>query len=294
MPELRDSRSPALFGQRRRGLALVLGAALVIVAACGDKGAGTAAPRPSTTPSTVTSDTGAVTTAPTSTTVATSPTVSPDLASLRFDAVVKVDPAIDYTLRGEYLQIDGLETSILETVNSAIESDIETAVGQFEFAVIDIGNVPDTGTGSELDVSSRATALSRNLLSVSTELYQYLEGAAHGGTTVVTHVFDLASGRRLTLDDIFAPSVEHLDRLSALTRAALNDQLDDPSLSASIDDGTKPVGASFSAWTLTENALVIVFQEYQVGPYAIGRQQVELPYDALDGLLAPTFTPPTR
>ncbi len=293
MPMPWSSPRPVAGVGQRRALALALSATLGLVAACGDKAARTAAPSPTTSPATSTLDTGAATTPPTAPApVVTSSTVSPTLASLRFVPVVKVDPAIEYTLRGEYLQIEGLDTSILEAVNSAIEADIEAAVGQFEFTVIDIGNVPDTGTGSELDVSSRATALSPNLLSVRTEFYQYLEGAAHGATTVVTGVFDLGSGRRLTLDDILAPGAGHLDRLSALTRAALKDQLDDPSLAASIDDGTAPVEASFAAWTLTAEALVIDFQEYQVGPYVIGRQQVEIPYTELDGLLAPTFTPP--
>ena len=56
---------------------------------------------------------------------------------------------------------------------------------------------------------------------------------------------------------------------------------------AEVSRGAAPKPENFQAWAITRHGLLIVFQEYQVGPYAAGAQTVLIPYASLAARLDP-------
>ena len=104
---------------------------------------------------------------------------------------------------------------------------------------------------------------------------------------LLTFNYDLATGRRLALADLFAPGAPYLERLSELSRQLLLAQPDFDQLQDFVLPGTEPKVENFAGWTLTDQDLVITFSEYQVAPYAMGMPHVSIPFASLRTLLDP-------
>jgi hypothetical protein len=122
------------------------------------------------------------------------------------------------------------------------------------------------------------------LLSILFEDEAYL-GGAHPGTFYSSLTYDATGGQTLTLADLFEPGADYLGLLSALSTTELQKR---PGLTAeAIAQGASPQAENYTVWEVTPQGLLIVFQEYQVGPYAAGAQSVIIPYEVLAEQLDP-------
>ena len=130
----------------------------------------------------------------------------------------------------------------------------------------------------------------------STVSYVYLMYAdtlgAHPNAYYRTFTFDSETGAGLTLGDLFVPGSDYLAKLSSTSRAKLVTQIAEASkVSESqlnmdmIDAGTTPDEDNYLNFYLEGNALVIIFAPYQVGPWALGMQEVRLPASELSAIL---------
>jgi uncharacterized protein YlxW (UPF0749 family) len=50
-------------------------------------------------------------------------------------------------------------------------------------------------------------------------------------------------------------------------------------------EGTAPLNKNFEAWNITGQGITISFGDYQIGPYAMGKAQVTIPFRDLENLL---------
>jgi hypothetical protein len=113
----------------------------------------------------------------------------------------------------------------------------------------------------------------------------FVAPAAHGFTRFRTLTYDLTSGRRLGLADLFRNGVDYLGWLSHESVAQLQarPEIYNPQTTPA---GLSPTEEHFSHFGLTPTGLEIVFDENQVGPYAVGTPHVTFPYAQLRPLLA--------
>jgi len=119
-------------------------------------------------------------------------------------------------------------------------------------------------------------------------VYTYRSGAAHGGTALETWNFDLATGRRLDLGDLFDPGADHVDVIAAETRRSLVGRYaNDASSRQWVKDGTRPKEANFSGWAITPDGLEMTFDQYQVASYAEGMPAVVIAWSKLADLIDP-------
>ena len=99
-------------------------------------------------------------------------------------------------------------------------------------------------------------------------------GGAHGGHILRSLNFR-EGDEQFTIGDVFKPGSGYLATLSKLSRtklkAALGNELGNWS-----DDGTTPVTSNFEAFYLTEGKLHIIFQPYQVAPWASGAPEITI------------------
>jgi hypothetical protein len=212
----------------------------------------------------------------------------------------------DYTV--EYPQLDGLvDGDMQRTINGELAKAASNLVGDFVARVTEEPPPsttstpstsststsssttstwnPATATTSGLKATSEATLIDRRVASFRLSSYSYIAGAAHGSTTLLTFSYDLATGRRLMLADLFRPGIDYLGWLSResvgqlAARPAVYDPVQTPS-------GLTPTEDHFAHFVLTPVGLDVTFTEYQVGPYAIGTPHVTFPYAQLRPLLA--------
>jgi hypothetical protein len=180
-----------------------------------------------------------------------------------------------------------LDPAILAAVNGALIAGRDDNLAFFRR---ESGPSPTGISGIDQLTSDWSLALlTPELLSLRVEWYFAPAWAAHGIGSTEGWTFDLAAGRRLALTDLFLPGADVLHRLTRLSRSLLAAQLDPPDGTRhGIRDGTMPLARNFDIWTVTPAGLELTFDYYQVGPYAIGKPLVVIPWERLADLLDPT------
>lgn len=113
------------------------------------------------------------------------------------------------------------------------------------------------------------------LLSIATQNYQYA-GGAHGSFIVEGYTFDLSDGRELTLDDILSGT--HEENLAFLKAAFFEYLTEDYQPYADEFRHEAEAEMEHVSFYLTNDGLSLFFQQYQVGPYALGMPTAHIPY----------------
>jgi len=114
---------------------------------------------------------------------------------------------------------------------------------------------------------------SNNKLSIIFNDYQFT-GGAHGNTVISSYNFDLKSGNQLTLDD-FLPSEREYEKV---TNYALAYMKKHPEIFYS--DSTEFADFKVTNETnffLSDKGIVLIFQQYEVGPYVSGNPSIFIP-----------------
>lgn len=240
----------------------------------------------------------ATTTTPTAvTTTSTSPAVAPttsstvDLAARPALADVTLaggSEAEGYTYEVTFPEVTGLaDPAAQQAINDRTRAEVTAAVDEFVAGTREFGGTAIAGQQSRAEGTYAVDRLDEGLFSFRLPVSRYFAGAAHPGRVLLTFTYDLGSGRRLALADLFAPGAPYLERLSELSRQLLLAQPGFDQLPGFVDPGTEPAAENFARFTLTGQDLVITFAEYQVAPYAMGMPHVSIPFASLRTLLDP-------
>lgn len=114
-----------------------------------------------------------------------------------------------------------------------------------------------------------------NVISITFNIYSFM-GGAHGQLLIDVRNYDLKNGKQLDLADLFAEPEKALEILGRISAERLRESLGDDAEEDMIRAGTEPTVANFSNLSLLSNGVAVEFQPYQVGPWAIGQQRVEV------------------
>jgi hypothetical protein len=123
-----------------------------------------------------------------------------------------------------------------------------------------------------------------NFISVKFTIDIYLEGAAHPGKHTRVLTYDLEAGSNVSMDQLFLTGSDYLKPISVYCINELK------SRDIGFEDfttGAVPTPENYSNWNFTPDGLMITFDEYQVGPYAVGAQTVTVPYTELQAVIDP-------
>jgi len=135
--------------------------------------------------------------------------------------------------------------------------------------------------------------LSNNFVSIVISGSQYL-GGAHPGSVFTTINYDLLNDTELTMSEVFNPGSDYLSTLSANTKAELVTLLGIDELDSQLVAGTAADIDNFELFYFTGTDslehLGIIFNEYQVAPYAAGPQTVELSVSLFESMFNSEFT----
>jgi len=273
-------------GGRSVGVIVVAAALALLAAGCGDGDTSATAPStsaaPATTAATVTSTTAAPVTSTTSP-VAARPTV--------VDEVLMGGSEVDrYTYELTFPKLQGLaDAAVQDTVNAELRANARAAADEFAVAVKEFPPPPAglADQRSGLTGTYEVARLDDGLASFRVRQSRFFAGAAHPGAVLITYNYDLRTGKRLALADLFTAGSPYLAKLTELSRQLLAAQPGFSDLQSFVQPGTEPTTENFDGWTLTDQDLVIFFDEYQVAPYAMGMPHVSIPYGSLRLLLDP-------
>ncbi len=122
-------------------------------------------------------------------------------------------------------------------------------------------------------------------------------GGAHPGFYHVPLTLDFTTQAPLELADLFLPGSDYLGRLSQLAIRQLQGregifpetlQLTPAPDGQGFASGAGPHPDNYRVWALSPHGLWLVFDPYQVAPWAAGPQFVLIPYSDLADLLDPS------
>jgi hypothetical protein len=146
-----------------------------------------------------------------------------------------------------------------------------------------------------LPASQALLDLGRPVLSLLMGVSPYT-GGAHPGFYHVPLTLDLTTRTSLELADLFLPGSDYLGRLSQLAIQQLQGregifpealQLTPSPDGQGFASGAGPHPDNYRVWALSPQGLWLVFDPYQVAPWAAGPQFVLIPYADVADLLDP-------
>jgi hypothetical protein len=187
--------------------------------------------------------------------------------------------------------------------NNTIEADVPTLQGNNDPRVINFNNemnlliqqeiskfkdnlreiIPNpNAAGSSFKATYTLLSAPGNILSLKFDIMIYIEGAAHPNTHSRTVTYDLQAGADISLDQLFKPGSDYLQNLSNFCLTQLKPKI--PDLFAA---GLDPIPSNYLSWNITPAGLLLTFDAYQVAAYALGPQQVTIPYGELKVVIDP-------
>ncbi len=122
------------------------------------------------------------------------------------------------------------------------------------------------------------------ILAIGFEIVSYF-GGAHPGSHHRVLNYDLTTGNVLSLGDLFEPGSNYLDLIAeyCIQELKKNQEI----LFPDFEQSAGPSAENYQVWIITPDGLLVVFEEYQVAPYAAGPQSVLVPYLDLEKILDP-------
>lgn len=178
----------------------------------------------------------------------------------------------------------------------------DTAEDVNDYIISSILEYRDSVTDIEIDPYSSKAFLSlnydvkflnQNFVSIVLNGSQYL-GGAHPASVFIVINYDLKNNTKLLLTDVFNTSSDYLAELSTRTRARLVSTLGVSSTDSQLLSGTSEETVNFKLFYFNGEDSIedlgIIFNEYQVAPYAAGPQTVELNVDLFEEMLNSEFT----
>ena len=197
-----------------------------------------------------------------------------DAGKCRLTIDLKV--SVDYPL--ELTQKSDLVAKTVDDLINKSKSDFMTAAGG-DF-------IPAPGP-YELDITYDTTTHSADIYTLLLTVYQFT-GGAHGSTALLPYTFDLKNNKVLTLDDLFTNTADALKAVEPLAQDAIKTAIGaDMTQDDVLTSGTAPTVDNYQFFSLDKDSITFYFQQYQVGPYAIGIQIVTSPLAQLSSVLKP-------
>lgn len=175
-------------------------------------------------------------------------------------------------------------------IKDAVNADIRKAILEEVAGFRDSAANPLNADKSSLKLAYTTGYLDRYVWSVLIESNELLSGAPHADQTMETYTYDLRSGRRVELGDLFIAGSDYLSKLSdyskgalaaALVSATSTKNVSKDQVQAAIVDATAPREGNYHFFLLTKDGLRFFF--YDVLPAAASPepQSVVVPYSVV-------------
>jgi len=203
--------------------------------------------------------------------------IAPEPVSLTFASSTKTIQAKTHGISFDF------PVTSSDEVNSKINQFVENTIASFVKDIEDFG--PSPVMERQYTMYSRFDPYVTDDYTTFVFLISVDTGGAHPNHTFTTFTFD-KFGKVKDLDTILATKYEGkvtLEDVAALAHDMLWDELGENAKLGWIDDGTEVNSENFKDFYLTDEALVLLFEPYSIGPYAWSSRTVEIQNEVLLG-----------
>lgn len=171
------------------------------------------------------------------------------------------DPSGIWTYYLSYPAFITGETPWAVQVDTDIRNEMHTRAAQWQ-----------VGTAAERTVKGKTNSLSDSYVTemltpaIASWTLTFIDDSVPSGTvtSVESLDYDLSTGQRMVLDDIFIDSDSATTLLSNLAPSILQQNLGAAYDSALVLQGTTPLSSNWNNWAVTKAGLKVTFDQYQV------------------------------
>lgn len=184
----------------------------------------------------------------------------------------------EYDVR--YPVVSGIDAAVAARVNAELRGAAERTVAEFIEQATEAGGDPSSGGPSTATQTFSVSLSMPTLLSLVEHYVPEVIGQPHGDEQFLTFTFDLATGRRIELAELFRPGVAYLEVLSREAQPRL-ERVIGPFAAAL----TGPNADNFRSWRLAATGLRFTFAQAQ--GFAVPNATITIPWRALLPVLDP-------
>ena len=222
------------------------------------------------------------------------PTATTTVSVITFETKTLTDESKEfkYTTSAEYPMFSGGIPQATTQINKTIDFKIKNEIGVFKKNATEfIKDLPavlkesDEKSFIEIKFVVSKELLTKGIVSIQFPILYYQVSAAHPGHSSFTLNFDTKTGKVLELKDLFVGN--YLETISARAIQKLKVKLVDQSDDETITSGASPKKENFESFYFTALGMHILFNDYQVAPYAAGPQEVVISYSELKEVIDP-------
>lgn len=155
---------------------------------------------------------------------------------------------------------------------------VQSQTNWAEYDALHQENSPDSETPPfEYNFSTESLIANKHYVSILFRLWSF-EGGAHGNANLVSLNYDIEAQKFVTINEVCPFSLQELSKLcydSLYNQIEGSDDLQDWIAKGTSADDIQ----NFSRFTFDGKILTVYFEPYQVGPWAIGIQSVQIPVE---------------
>ncbi len=190
-----------------------------------------------------------------------------------------------YSISSQTPKLSGSEDERVQDFNKQAAGLIQAEVEYFRKNIL--SEMPDNSGAASSYFNTQYTLVFQGgaLWSLKFDFAGYAAGAAYPYHYSSTLNYDLEQGRKLAMSALFPKDSDYLGAISRYCIAELSKR--DIGFYGGFQQGAEPTSENYRNWNITADGLLITFDEYQVGPYAVGPQSVTIPYRELNSLINP-------
>ena len=191
--------------------------------------------------------------------------------------------AITYAIDASYPQFDGPGVDF-----SAVNAEFANGARKGAASAVPDKDAGDFEQTWGFDLRFVLHRPAPNLVAVEFFNYSYT-GGAHGNGGTSASLVDLRTGRSVPPSSVFATGDEWRRTVAALVLADLKKQFVDK---PGFDEAIEPANLAkllrdSTRWLFKAGGLTVIFNAYDVGPYAAGSYDVDIPYASLRPVMRP-------
>jgi hypothetical protein len=187
------------------------------------------------------------------------------------------DKTEKYEIKIAYPVLSRMPENVSSAINREIKSYVDTNITEFKKGVAD-NAIENLDYKSALQIDFEKILLNERVISYKITNYQYVAGMAHPMTVYHGLNYDLENGKMIKLEDLFNPGEAYLAVLSLMSHDIIKTNLGEYYNEDFVKAGLEPVPLNFSEFVLKKDGLELIFNVYQVAPYAAGVQLAEIKY----------------
>ena len=183
----------------------------------------------------------------------------------------------------------------LEEYSQALQpsdSDIETYT---QMAEDNLTNYGEENVDPEIPLVSMTTdytpaRVDDYLVSIKTLDYVYT-GGAHGDSYIGGATFDAKTGKRLAAEDLFTDFDGFLENMKGTFKENITMVVDPEDLNDNYEEAIDIIDLTGDNWYMDSTGFTYVFNEYEIGPYAMGAVEISIGYEQLTPYINADYLP---